>query len=306
MPQPLLVVVAGPTAVGKTGFCISIARHLGVPVVSADSRQLYREMRIGTARPLPEELAGVPHYFIGSHSVAQPLSAGQYEAEALPLLASLFQAHPVVVLAGGSGLYIDAVCRGFDPMPQVPETTQAALHHQYQQAGLPPLLQELEQKDPAFYQSVDHHNPARILRALEVIRATGQPFSSFRQAKAPERPFRILKICLYRPRETLYQRIDHRMDQMLAQGLEAEAQQLYPLRDRQPLQTVGYQEIFRHWQGHYDRQEMIRLLKRNSRRFAKRQLTWFRRDPAYHWVALADEESARAEVLRKIEQELLD
>ena len=281
--KPLLVVVAGPTAVGKTATTIALARHFGTDIISADARQFYKELNIGTAKPTLQELAQAPHHFINNLSIQQPLNAGQFEVQALHLLQELFQQHPMVLVAGGSGLYINALVRGFDAMPAVPAAVRQALNEQFAAGGLAPLLQELQAADPAYFKVVDRANHTRVIRALEVVRATGRPYSSFRQQQAHPRPFRVLQLALNRPREELYARIDARMDAMVAQGLFEEAQSLYPHRHQQALQTVGYTEVFGFIEGQYDREEAIRLLKRNSRRYAKRQLTWFRKDPAYHW-----------------------
>lgn len=283
--EPTLLVITGPTAVGKTDLCVRLARHLGTEIVSADSRQFFRELSIGTAKPTSEEMQGVPHHFIDSHSIREEYNAGRFEQDALALLDELFRHHRVVILTGGSGLYLQAVTEGFDDMPAAPPAVREQLHRELAARGLEPLVQELAHLDPETHARIDRQNPQRVLRALEITRSTGQPFSSFQGVKkAAERPFRIRKIALTREREELYQRIDQRMDQMLATGLEAEARSLYPFRHHNALQTVGYQELFAYFEGEYDYEEAVRLLKRNSRRYAKRQLTWLRRDPAYQWL----------------------
>ncbi|WP_045687271.1 tRNA (adenosine(37)-N6)-dimethylallyltransferase MiaA [Hymenobacter sp. AT01-02] len=282
--EPTLLVVTGPTAVGKTDLCVRLAQHLHTEVVSADSRQFFRELTIGTAKPTLAEMQGVPHHFIDSHSIREEYNAGRFEQDALALLAELFQRHQVVLLTGGSGLYLQAVTEGFDDLPAAPPAVREQLQQELMAQGLHVLSQELERLDPVTYARIDRQNPQRVLRALEITRATGQPFSSFHGTrKTTERPFRIVKIALTREREELYQRIDQRMDQMLAAGLEDEARRLYPFRHHNALQTVGYQELFSYFEGQYDYNEAVRLLKRNSRRYAKRQLTWLRRDPAYQW-----------------------
>ncbi|SNR60310.1 tRNA (adenosine(37)-N6)-dimethylallyltransferase MiaA [Hymenobacter mucosus] len=282
--EPTLLVVTGPTAVGKTDLCVRLAQHLHTEVVSADSRQFFRELTIGTAKPTLAEMQGVPHHFIDSHSIREEYNAGRFEQDVLALLAELFQRHQVVLLTGGSGLYLQAVTEGFDDLPAAPPAVREQLQQELMAQGLHVLSQELERLDPVTYARIDRQNPQRVLRALEITRATGQPFSSFHGTrKTTERPFRIVKIALTREREELYQRIDQRMDQMLAAGLEDEARRLYPFRHHNALQTVGYQELFSYFEGQYDYNEAVRLLKRNSRRYAKRQLTWLRRDPAYQW-----------------------
>ncbi|KAA9327607.1 tRNA (adenosine(37)-N6)-dimethylallyltransferase MiaA [Hymenobacter busanensis] len=282
---PLLLTVAGPTAVGKTALCVQLAQYFGTDVVSADARQFFREMSIGTAKPTAEEMQGVPHHFVDSHSVTEDYSAGRYETDCLALLRDLFQRHSVVILTGGSGLYLQAVTDGFDELPPADATVRAALQQQLDAGGLPALLAQLAVLDPVCYARIDRQNPVRVLRALEVCLSSGQPFSSFHSAgPKAERPFQVRKIALSRERNELYQRIDQRVDQMLAHGLLGEVRGLLPYRHAQALQTVGYQEIFGYLDGDYDYAEAVRLLKRNTRRYAKRQLTWLRRDPAYQWL----------------------
>ena len=278
-----LLVIAGPTAVGKTALCVQLAKTLQTDVVSADSRQLYRELSIGTAKPTPGEMAGVRHHFIDSNSIADPVNAGRYERACLALLNTLFQTKDIVILSGGTGLYINAVCSGLDDMPAIGPTLRAQLLIRLQEEGLDALQQELRRLDPVYAQSADLQNPVRVTRALEVCLATGQPYSSFRQQQTAERPFRSVRIALERPREELYARIDARMDAMLANGLVEEVRSLTPYRDLSTLHTVGYQEVFPYLDGVYDYDEMVRLLKRNSRRYAKRQLTWFRNQGDYKW-----------------------
>ncbi|UYZ59781.1 tRNA (adenosine(37)-N6)-dimethylallyltransferase MiaA [Hymenobacter latericus] len=284
-PRPLLLVVAGPTAVGKTALCVRLAQHLGTEVVSADARQFFREMSIGTAKPTAAEMQGVPHHFIDSHSISEDYSAGRYEADGLALLTRLFQQHPVVILTGGSGLYLQAITDGFDDLPPADPAVREQLQQQLEEGGLPALVARLAELDPVCHQRIDRQNHVRVLRALEVTMSTSRPFSSFHGSSSKaERPFEVLKVALTRERDELYQRIDLRVEQMLAEGLLDEVRALVPFRDKQALQTVGYQEIFGFLDGDYDWDEAVRLLKRNTRRYAKRQLTWLRRDPAYHWL----------------------
>ena len=283
MPEKTLLVIAGPTAVGKTAYCVELAKKLATDVVSADSRQFYRELTIGTAKPTPEEMGGVTHHFIDSHSITETYTAGQYERDCLKLLEELFQKKDVVILTGGSGLFLKVVTDGMDEMPDPDPELRQELRRRLETEGLPALLEDLHRLDPVFYEKIDRQNPVRVLRALEVCLTTGQPYSSLRTGKKAERPFATQKICLTRPRESLYARIDARMDAMLAAGLVEEARALLPYRHHNALQTVGYQEVFGFLDGDYDYEEMVRLLKRNSRRYAKRQLTWFRNQGKYEF-----------------------
>ena len=289
-----LLVVAGPTAVGKTPLCVRLAKQLGTEVVSADSRQLYQELSIGTAKPTLAEMDGVPHHFIGSHRITDPVTAGRYERECLALLDELFTRHRVVLLSGGTGLYINAVCFGLDDMPPVDAMLRETLRLRWQQEGLASLQEQLQQLDPVYAQTADLQNPVRVTRALEVCLSTGLPYSSFRQAKPADRPFQSILVALDRPRPELYTRIDARMDQMLTDGLLDEVRGLYDYRQLPALQTVGYQEVFPYLDGTYDYDEMVRLLKRNSRRYAKRQLTWFHNQANYQWFSPDDDAGIRA------------
>ncbi len=281
--EKFLIVVAGPTAVGKTDLSLKLASHFQTVILSADSRQFYREMNIGTAKPDPGEQQGIPHYFIDSHSITEEYNAGQFETDALEILSEIFKTHEVAIVVGGSGLYVRALCEGMDEMPDVPSEIRKNLNEQLNQSGLRELSRQLAQLDPEYAKQVDTSNPQRVIRALEVCLASGKPYSWFRSRQKKERPFRILKIGLDLPRTELYYRIDQRMDQMLAQGLLDETKQLLPFKERNALQTVGYSEIFDFLEGKYDWEETVRLLKRNSRRYAKRQLTWFKRDPDFAW-----------------------
>ena len=291
-PDGTLLAVAGPTAVGKTALTVQLAQQLGTEILSADSRQFYREMRIGTARPTPEEMQDVPHHFIASHSIEEDYSAGRFAADALGLLDQLFQTHPVVIVTGGSGLYLQALTDGLDELPAVPAEVRQQLLQELDTLGLPALVAELARLDPVAHQRLDLQNHQRVVRALEITRGTGRPFSSFHRGPAAvaeaaaKRPFRVVKVALTRPREELYQRIDQRVLLMLQEGLVAEATALLPFRTHNALQTVGYQEIFGYLDGEYDYDEAVRLLQRNTRHYAKRQLTWLRRDAAYQWVDL--------------------
>ena len=287
-PRPVLLTIAGPTAVGKTALCVQLAQHFGTEIVSADSRQFFRELSIGTAKPTPAEMQGVPHHFIDSHSIREDYSAGRFATDCQAVLAGLFQKHPLVILTGGSGLYVQAVTDGLDELPSVPPEIRAQLHAELAAHGLSHLVAELAETDPVAHARIDPHNPQRVVRALEITRATGRPFSSFHSdGPPPENPlFRNVKVALSRGREVLYQRINQRVEHMLAAGLLDEVRGLLPYRHHHALQTVGYQEIFGYLDGAYDWPEAVRLLQRNTRRYAKRQLTWLRRDPGYAWVEL--------------------
>lgn len=283
-----LIVIAGPTAVGKTSVAIHLAKEFRTAIVSADSRQIYREMNVGTAKPTAAGLRAVPHYFIDTHSVADTYDAASYATDALGVIADLFTRHDEVILCGGSGLYIKGVCDGFDEMPDIPEGIRNDLIRSYREHGLPWLQEQMRNLDPDAMDSIDVKNPHRLIRALEVKLASGESIMSFRKNKKHDRNFYSLKIGLELPREELYKRIDTRMDHMIGEGLFEEARTLYPLRHYNALQTVGYQEIFDFIDNRYDRDECIRLLKRNSRRYAKRQLTWFKKDPGFTWFSPND------------------
>lgn len=281
--KPLLIVLVGPTAVGKTAVAIQLAKQVKAEIISADSRQFFREMNIGTAKPSVEELTAAPHYMVNHLSIEDSYSVGQFEKEVLTLLNQLFKKNRVAILVGGSGLYVDAVCNGLDEFPAVDPKYREQLNEQLKVEGIGPLQQQLAQKDPSYYEEVDRQNPQRLIRALEVILSTGKTYSSFRKRKKIERPFEVVKIGLEMDRAHIYERIDRRMEMMIEQGLFEEAASLYDYRELNALQTVGYTEIFGYLDGEYDKEEAIRLLKRNSRRYAKRQLTWFKREPLTHW-----------------------
>lgn len=275
-----LIVVQGPTGVGKTAAGIALARHYGIPVVSADSRQVYREMTVGTAVPSLSERAGVPHYFIQNKSIRDFFTAGDYERETLALLENeLYPATPDVLLVGGSGLYVDALLNGFDDLPE----SDPALRTELSSTPLPELLSELEQLDPAYFAVVDRANPQRIIRAVEVCRLSGRPYSALRSGSAKSRNFKAVKIGIDLPRAELYERINRRVDFMIEAGLLAEAEALYPHRRLSALQTVGYRELFDYFDGKIPLEGAVELIKRNTRRYAKRQLTWLRRDPQIRW-----------------------
>jgi len=281
--EKTLVCVVGPTAVGKTALAIELALHYRTVVLSADSRQFYREMTIGTAKPSREELSMVSHYFIDSHSITDDYSAGDYERDALALLDRLFAGHDLVVLVGGSGLFVNAVCQGLDDLPKPLPGVRERLNKLHCERGLPYLQDRLKAVDPLYYDEVDIHNPQRVIRALEVYESTGYPFSHFRTQQAAERPFAILKIGLEMDRELLYGRINDRVDRMMQDGLLDEVKGLMPYREKPPLQTVGYAELFDYLNGRCTLAEAVEKIKQNTRRYAKRQLTWFRKDKSTRW-----------------------
>ena len=284
--MPTLRIILGPTAVGKTDYAIAEALRVGSPVVSCDSRQLYRELRIGVARPDDAQLAAVPHYFIADRSISEPCSAGAYELEALQLLEKLFRDHETVVMAGGSGLYIDALCNGLDDFPDADPELRAQLSERLRTEGVAALRADLRVLDPETYATIDPANGQRIVRALEVTIATGRKYSSFKTHPAKERSFTIVKTGLKRPRPELYARIDARVDRMMEEGLLEEARALLPHRSLPALNTVGYKEFFDYFDGRYNLAEAVRLIKRNTRHYAKKQLTWWARDPSIHWIDL--------------------
>lgn len=282
-----LIVVVGPTAVGKTNLAIQLAQHYKTEIISADSRQIYRELEIGTAKPTAEELTLVPHHFINSHSIHENYDAGAYGREALSLINTLFEKYNTLVLCGGSGLYVRALLEGFDDMPEIPPGIREEINQQYQANGLTWLQQQVQAADPDYFEVVDVQNPHRLIRALELHRALSKPMGELRKKKKLEHLFSIVKIGLELERTELYNRIDTRMDAMIEAGLFDEAKKFFPDRTLNALQTVGYREIFECMEGKYDREEAIRLLKRNTRHYAKRQLTWFKKDAEIKWFTIS-------------------
>lgn len=275
--SPQLLYIAGPTASGKTALALALAQHYQTEILSCDSRQFYQEMKIGTAPPSPDELAQVPHHFIHHRSLSDTYNVGAFEREALEVLEKLFKKHAIVIMVGGSGLYADAVLEGFDHFPEVPEAIRQQLEMYYQAHGIDSLQEMLRREDPDHYARVDRQNPQRMLRALGVTIAAGKPYSSFLGKTKKTRPFGTKVMVLDLDREVLYQRIDQRVDQMIAAGLDAEAKALQPFQDHPAFRTVGYQEWIPFWEGQCDRETVIETIKRNSRRYAKRQITWFKK-----------------------------
>ena len=283
-----LIVVVGPTGSGKTALAVTLARHYSAPIISTDSRQVFRGLAIGTAQPTAEELAAATHYFIADREVEDDFNCGRYEVEALELLDRLFAKDDYVVAVGGSGLYVQALCEGMDDLPEADPALRENLKSRLTSDGIESLVEELRHLDPAYASEVDLCNPARVMRALEVCLATGRPYSEQRHGTATERPFRIVKVGTDMPRDILYDRINRRVDMMVEDGLIEEARAMYPKRHLNSLQTVGYRELFDHFAGNTTLDEAIELIKRNSRRYAKRQLTWFRRDASIGWFAPSD------------------
>ena len=287
-PPKKLIVIAGPTAVGKTATAIKLAQQLKTEIISADSRQFYREMSIGTAKPSTEELGQVNHHFIDSHSIKENFTVGDFEKEALPLLDKLFKTHDQVVMVGGSGLFIQAVTKGFDDLPTADPEIRGKFNQELAKKGIQHLQNKLKEVDPEYYDEVDLNNPQRLIRALEVFEATGKPFSSYRKAVTNTRSFECITIVLNLPREDLYDRINRRVDIMVEQGLVEEARSLLPFRHLNALNTVGYSELFDYFDGKTDLDTAIGMIKQNTRRFAKRQLTWFRKGKDMKWMAADD------------------
>ena len=287
-----LVVIAGPTAVGKTAMSIEVAKHLKTEILSADSRQFYKELTIGTAKPNHKELAACTHHFINNISLKEPYTAAQFEKEALALCEELFKQHQYLILTGGSGLYIDALCNGFDEAPPSNPSVRAELEEIFKIKGIKEIQDVLFQLDPIYAAKVDIFNPQRIMRALEINMISGKNMQFFQKGKPKQRPFNIMKICLTMDRELLYERINNRVDKMVNQGLEDEALAYYHLKNLNALQTVGYKEFFDYFEGKYSYTEAIDKIKQNSRNYAKRQLTWFKRDKSYVWFDITKEKDA--------------
>ena len=280
-----LIVVTGPTAVGKTALCLDIAQHYGIPIINADSRQIYRDLKIGTAAPTEDQLRQVRHYFVGILPLDEYYSASMYEEQVMDLLDTLFQQSDYALMNGGSMMYIDAVCNGIDDIPTVDDETRATMKRRLADEGLERLCEELKVLDPEHYAIVDRSNPRRVVHALEICHMTGRTYTSFRKNERKERPFRIVKIALTRPRDIIYERINKRVDQMIADGLIDEARNLYPQRHLNALNTVGYKELFTYFDGTWTFDEAVERMKGNTRRYARKQLTWFKKDPNITWFS---------------------
>lgn len=283
-----LKVIIGPTGIGKTEYALQMAEQYGCPILNADSRQIYKDIPIGTAAPTIEDMKRVRHYFVGTLSLDEYYSAAQYEQDALNLLDELFRTHDTVVMSGGSMMYVDAVCKGIDDIPTVDDETRALLKHRYETEGLEPLVHELRLLDPQYYDECDKRNPKRVVHALEICYMTGRTFSSFRVRKRVQRPFIIEKIGLQRPRPILFERINRRVDIMVQQGLIDEAKRVLPFRQCNSLNTVGYKELFRYFDGEWTLDFALDKIRRNSRVYAKKQMTWFKKDEDVRWVELGE------------------
>ena len=295
-----LIVIEGPTASGKTALSVAVATYFKTIVLSADSRQFYKEMTIGTAKPSNDELQGIPHYFIDSHSITDELTASSYARDARALLHKAFETHPVIVLTGGSGMYVDALCKGLDDVPVSVEEREK-LNQEFEMKGIHPLLEELERKDPLHFSKIDKFNPMRVIRALEVIRSTGKPFSSFLNKQITQNEFEVIRFRIEHPREQLYLRIDQRVDEMMKAGLLEEVKSLLPYRDTNVLKTVGYRELFDYLDGKTDLQEAVHLIKQHTRNYAKRQLTWLRKNQDSTTIAYTTNEEMCRFILNELE-----
>jgi tRNA dimethylallyltransferase len=298
----VLFVLLGPTGVGKTDLSLQLAEKYGFPIISADSRQLYKDLPIGTAAPAPEQRARVRHYMVGTLELSDYYSASRFETDVMALLDEFFARHRIVMLAGGSMMYIDAVCKGIDDMPTVTPDIRDAVRKQYERDGIASLLEELRQADEVHYREVDRKNYKRVIHAVEICRMTVRPYSSFRTHRAKPRPFRIIKTGLSRPREELCARINSRVDRMIADGLLDEARKVFPFRHLNSLNTVGYKELFRHLDGEWTLEEAIEKIKRNTRVYARKQMTWFKRDEDIEWFH-PDDVSA---IIARIEREMTE
>lgn len=292
LQKPKLILIVGPTAVGKTTLCIDLAKKLNTDIISCDSRQFYKELSIGTAKPTAQEMQGVRHQLIDSHSIADYYSVGDFERDSLKILENLFKEKEYVIMTGGSGLFVKAIIDGLDEMPEADLSIRQNLMERLENEGVDVLAEELKNLDPIYAAQVDLKNSQRVVRALEVCIATGKPFTDFRRNTKTERPFEIIKIALNRPREELYQRINQRVDLMLAVGLIDEVKSVAQYRQQNALQTVGYKEVFDYLDGTISYEMMVELIKRNSRRYAKRQMTWFKNQDSFEWISVGDDEKS--------------
>lgn len=288
-----LIILLGPTGVGKTELSLRIAEHFRSPIISSDSRQLYKDLPIGTAAPTAAQMERVTHYQVGTLSLTDYYSASQFEEDVIALLQTLHPTSPTVVMTGGSMMYIDAVCKGIDEIPTILPEVRQAVYTQHEKEGLQPFLDELKAADPVHYDEVDRNNYKRVLHAIEICRQTGLPYSSFRTKSHKPRPFRILKIGLTRDRQELCERINRRVDQMIADGLIEEARRVYPFKHLNALNTVGYKELFRYFDGEWTLETAIEKIKRNTRVYARKQMTWFKRDPDIRWFHPEEEKEIR-------------
>lgn len=295
-----LIVISGPTASGKTALSVALAQHFESCVLSADSRQFYKEISIGTAKPSLEEMQGISHYFIDSHQLQEEVSAAQFEQEALQTLAELFQQHDTIILTGGSGMFVDALCDGLDKIPTSREIRDA-LQKQLDNGELESLLAELKEKDPVYFEQVDQKNPVRVMRAIEVIRLTGLPYSDLRKANPKKRPFDVKRFVIEHDREFLYDRINRRVDIMMEAGLLEEVKSVLEFRKLSSMNTVGYKELFDYLDGNSSLEEAIAMIKQNSRRYAKRQITWLKRNPEAHWIPFTTTQQMTKEIIQLID-----
>lgn len=284
MSNKCCIVIAGPTAVGKTALAVALAQQLGTSIISADSRQCFKELGIGVAKPSAEELTAVHHYFINTHHITETVNAASFEQEALAAAEAIFAEQDIAVMVGGTGLYIKAFCEGMDTIPAIPEAVREEIINNYEANGLPWLQAQVATADPAWFAQGETQNPQRLMRALEVVRSTGQSIRQFQQGNKQQRPFHIIKVGLELPRPVLYERINQRVLQMMEAGLEAEVRGLYDQRHLNALQTVGYRELFDYIEGKYSLAEAVAKLQQNTRHYAKRQLTWFKKDESYIWM----------------------
>lgn len=295
-----LFVIEGPTASGKTSLAVELAKHFKTVVLSSDSRQFYKEMSIGTAKPSREEMEGIKHYFIDSHSLEEPVTAGKYEKQALEILKQEFKIHDTIILVGGSGMFTNALCNGLDNIPVFPEI-QLELRNELEEFGSEKLLLELQSSDTEYFENVDKSNNMRVLRALEVIRGTGSTFTSFRKNSSNERPFNVKRFVINHDRAVLYDRINLRVDLMIENGLLEEVKQLEKFRNLAPLQTVGYSEVFDFFDGKWTLEECIDKIKQHTRNYAKRQLTWFKRNPDSNWIDFSSNTEMKNSILKLLE-----
>ena len=297
-----LIVITGPTAVGKTALCLDLAQHFGIPIINADSRQIYKELKIGTASPTDEQLAKVKHYFVGTLSLNDYYSASLFEQQTLEILEREFAKSDYALMAGGSMMYIDAVCNGIDDIPTVDDVTRETLKSRLANEGLEPLVEELRHLDPEYYEIVDKQNPRRVVHGLEICLMTGKTYTSFRKREKKQRPFRIIKIGLNRDREELYNRINLRVDQMMDEGLLDEARNLYPMRHMNALNTVGYKEMFAYLDGKWTLEEAVERIKGNTRRYARKQLTWYKKDEQIRWFHPKEKDNIISYISQDYEQ----